>query len=189
MKRRFPAATAIAVSEELCAALAPVCERWAVAGSLRRGKAEVGDIEILFIPRFEKRRSGLFDSERVNLADERIESLRTGGTLLQRLSIRGTPSWGAKNKLAIHVASGIPVDLFTATAENWFNYLVCRTGPAELNTRICCAAIARGWKWNPYGEGFSRGGPLSGEREIHAVASEQDVFEFAGLPFLPPERR
>ena len=37
-------------------------------------------------------------------------------------------------------ASGIPVDFFATTEEAWFNYLVCRTGPAELNTRIASAA-------------------------------------------------
>lgn len=36
--------------------------------------------------------------------------------------------YGSKNKLMRHRASGIPVDLFSATTANWFNYLVCRTG-------------------------------------------------------------
>ncbi|MGN6643580.1 MAG: hypothetical protein ACTHKU_11340, partial [Verrucomicrobiota bacterium] len=82
-----------------------------------------------------------------------------------------------------HKETGLPVDLFAATPENWFNYLVCRTGPADSNTRICMAAQARGWKWNPYGVGFSRGD------EIQAVASEEEVFAFVGLPFEKPEGR
>lgn len=68
-------------------------------------------------------------------------------------------------------------------APSWWNYLVCRTGPADSNTRICMAAQNRGWKWNPYGSGFSRGD------EIRAMESEAEVFDFVGLPYEQPEAR
>jgi DNA polymerase/3'-5' exonuclease PolX len=48
---RWPAAIARKVADELVQALTPRCEQICIAGSLRRGKAEVGDIEILYIPR------------------------------------------------------------------------------------------------------------------------------------------
>jgi DNA polymerase/3'-5' exonuclease PolX len=79
------------------------------------------------------------------------------------------------------------VDLFTATRENFFNYLVCRTGGEESNIRVASAAIARGWKWNPYGNGFSRVVGLGSEH--HDVTSEREVFEFVGLPYLEPWKR
>lgn len=188
-KKRWPRAAAMAVAEELVWRLQAVCERICVAGSLRRGKAMVGDVEILYIPRFEQRQVDLFNIERVDQAGEVLQNLLRAHVLCQRLSARGTPAWGHKNKLAVHVASGIPVDLFAASEANWWNYLVCRTGSAESNMRIARAAIAKGWQWNPYGPGFSRGGPLAGAREIVARASEREVFEFVGLPYLPPEKR
>lgn len=154
-KIRYPRAAALDVARELVAALRPVTLRLVVAGSLRRMKAEVGDVEILFVPRVEPRKLDLFHVGPVDLAEEMLEGLVRSGVLSKRLSSAGTTSWGAKNRLAVHVASGIPVDLFTATEGNWWNYLVCRTGPAELNKRIASAAIARGWKWNPYGAGFT----------------------------------
>ena len=40
----------MAVAAELCRGLKSATARMVVAGSLRRGKAEVGDIEILYIP-------------------------------------------------------------------------------------------------------------------------------------------
>lgn len=123
-----------------------------------------------------------------NMAEDEIGSLLGRGVLSKRPSVTGVFSWGLKNKLALH-RGGIPVDLFTASATNWFSYLVCRTGPAESNIRIATAAQVRGWKWNPYGAGFSRGGPLAGEREVHAVESEEDVFAFVGLPYFQPEER
>ena len=125
----------------------------------------------------------MFASITVNLADEAISALEKSGVLERRKNVKGSEMYGPKNKLMRHCASGLPVDLFAATAENWWNYLVCRTGPADSNTRICMAAQDRGWKWNPYGAGFSRDG------ETRAMESEAEVFAFVGLPYAQPEER
>lgn len=187
MKTKFPRADALAVAKELCDALKPVTARLIVAGSLRRRKAEVGDVEILFVPQINTVPDGLFDTKVISLADAELEKLLMLGVLARRKNVNGSQMWGAKNKLAVHVASGIPVDLFASTEESWFNYLVCRTGPGESNIAICNAAIARGWKWNNYGAGFSRQIGLTTEQ--HVVTSEREVFEFVGLPFKEPWER
>jgi hypothetical protein len=44
-----------------------------------------------------------------------------GGILERRLNALGHETYGPKYKLMRH-ASGIPVDLFAATEESWFNY-------------------------------------------------------------------
>jgi len=183
-KRRWPRAAAMAVAERLFALLLPACERVAMAGSLRRGKPDVGDVELLFIPRVETRANpaDLFAEMQVDLAEGVIDEWLSAGVLTKRLSADGRTSWGPKNKLAVHAATGIPVDLFTATRENWWNYLVCRTGPAESNMQIAGEAQKRGWKWNPYGVGFSRGGRDDQDYEESVVTCEADVFRFAGLP-------
>lgn len=191
-KPRFPNAVAMSVAAGLCSALKNASERLVVAGSLRRRKATVGDVEILYIAK-----SGviqdpedMFASKKVNLADVRISTLERVGILERRKNVNGSEMYGPKNKLMRHVETGLPVDLFAATMENWFNYLVCRTGPADSNMRIAIAAQERGWKWNPYGAGFSRGGPLTGEPvQTRAMSSEEEVFAFVGLPFLEPALR
>lgn len=187
-KKRWPRAAALAVAKELCAALQPVTRRLIVAGSLRRRKPEVGDVEILYVPKFETQQFDFFSTREANLVDRLLQSLLAVGTLQKRPNVNGSFAWGDKNKLALH-PSGIPVDFFSATEENWFNYLVCRTGGAENNVLIANAAIRRGWKWNPYGPGFSRGGPLAGPEQNHPVKSEREVFEFAGLPYREPWER
>ena len=75
---------------------------------------------------------------------------------------------------------GLPAD---ATEDNWWNYVVCRTGPSASNIRIAQEARKRGWKWTPYGAGFRRPGTT------HKVASEEEVFRFVGLPYLPSWER
>jgi len=182
---RWPRAAALAVAKELCDALAPACDRLVVAGSLRRRKATVGDVEILYVSKREERPVDLFTTAPASLADDVIDDLLRAGVLAKRLSKTGVPAWGPLNKLAIHTASGIPVDLFAATPESWWNYLVCRTGGAESNRRIASLAQRQGLRWNPYGVGFAR----LADGEIVAVGSEQAVFEAVGLRYEEPWER
>lgn len=182
---RFPRAEAIGVARELLGVIAPQTLRIIVAGSLRRKRAMVGDVEIVFVPltRPGVRTDLLQPAEEVSRVDDVLGEMIARGVLAKRLSVRGTPAWGPKNKLAVHVASGIPVDLFATTEANWWNYVVCRTGGSRSNIAICNAARARGWKWRPYRDGFTRGD------QVHTVRSEAEVFEFVGLPYLAPEDR
>lgn len=175
-KPRFAWANAAPIATEIARALKPACERICIAGSLRRGKATVGDVEIVYVPKFEERNVDLFFTKFYSLTDDVIARLMAAGTLAKRKNVNGSEVYGQRNKLMLHPASGIPVDLFATTAEAWFNYLVCRTGPAEQNTLIAMKAQARGWKWHPYKEGFTRDGLLEW------VGSEKAVFDFVGLP-------
>lgn len=186
-KPKFPNAVAMKVAKELCDSFKPVAERIIVAGSLRRRKPMVGDVEILYIPKTEVRPDpqDMFSTVVVNLVDEQISHLEKDGVLERRKNVNGSEMFGPKNKLMSHRATGMPVDLFQTTADNWHNYLVCRTGPKESNTRICTAAQRMGWKWNPYGNGFTKG--VDGMQL--AMESEEAVFKFVGLPYLSPEKR
>jgi len=186
-KTKFPREQAMEVAAALCNCLKPITERLIVAGSLRRRKAEVGDIEVLYIPRVIQAQDPnelLPKLVTVNLVDEWLKVVLAAGVLVKRQTKTGAEPWGAKNKLAVHVNSGIPVDFFSATDANWFNYLVCRTGSADNNLAICNAAMAKGWKWNPYGVGFT-----NDRGEIVPVTSEREVFEFVGLPYKEPWER
>ena len=182
---RFARRVAIAVARDVCDWLRPACARLIVAGSLRRRRPDVGDIEILYIPLSEERQSDLFFTEEASLADERIEALEARGVLERRMNIIGREMYGPQNKLMRHCETGIPVDLFATTAEAWHNYLVCRTGPAASNTRIAVAARLRGWKWNPYGPGFTN----LATGEVRPIGSEEGVFAFVGLPYHQPKER
>jgi len=185
-KTKHPRAAAIEVARQMCAALKPCCEpdRLIVAGSLRRRRDEVGDIEIVYVSKTVQVPDGLFDLVTRQAVDQMLDHLLQTHALARRVSVIGRTAWGQKNKLATHVATGIGVDFFATTEEAWFNYLVCRTGPAESNTRLASTAQDRGWKWNPYGPGFT-----DARGEIVPVKSERDVFELLGLDYLEPWER
>lgn len=184
MKTQWPLKQARALADELIGVLAPMCEDVCVAGSIRRQKPEVGDIEIIYIPRFEDRPVDMFKSELMSVADERIDMWLQNGTLAKRPSKVGITTWGPKNKLSVHVRSGIHVDFFATTKENWWIALVIRTGSKETNMRLANGAIARKRHLQAYGCGVTMP-----DGSTRTASSEEEVFELCGIPYLFPERR
>lgn len=183
---KYPAQVAGALAARIVVHLGKYCERIAVAGSLRREHAQVGDVEIVYIPRIEEEHNGwdLFAPlVPVNRLDEELERLQAQRIIRRRRNRAGHEMYGPKNKLVVHLRTGIPIDFFATDELNWFNYLVCRTGGARNNIEIATAAQRKGWTWNPYGSGFSRQG-----EQVH-VNSESEVYEFVGLPWKEPRER
>lgn len=183
-KKQWPAADAMKVAEELQARLSPACERIAIAGSLRRSKPTVGDVEILFVPRLAKRPDGLFDEKIVSVASEACDQLLRDGILAKRPNVNGSFAWGEANKLAVHVASGIPVDLFATTAPCWYVALVIRTGSKDTNLRLTTGANKRNASLKAYGAGVEWS-----DGTVTQAESERHVFEMCGVPYLEPSRR
>lgn len=186
-KRKFHLGTARQYAEIIQTALAPFCERIIIAGSIRREKTMVSDIEVLYVSKTEIRPKpgDLFSSETVDLADIALDDMCRKGILCKRLNVKNQTTWGAQIKLASHFATGIPVDFFPTSISSWWNYLVCRTGPKESNVAVCMAAEKRGLKWKPYTAGFVD----VASSEIIPMHSERAVFECVGLNYLEPKDR
>ena len=142
---RYPWALAAEIGDSLVQFLT-ACEavdRAMVVGSVRRRKETVGDVEILYIPHFDPEpdcQSLFAELVPTNQADKAIRAMLTGGVLRPRPNSLGRDTWGDLIKLAVHVETGLPVDLFAANVANWSNQLVCRTGPADSNAAIAKAA-------------------------------------------------
>ena len=171
---RVRAEEARQVAETLKWLLEPACERIEIAGSLRRQWPDVGDIELLVIPR----RQG-----QVSFLDKAVKRLVFHEVLEYRRNKRGSLMYGPKNKFLLHVASAIAVDIFCTDAECWPMALAIRTGPKESNIAVAKAAKRKAWRLKPYGSGFDTpNGPIR-------CQSEREVFELVGLPYLPPEER
>lgn len=102
-------AFAMALAGKLVCALVGSVERIEVCGSLRRRRALVGDIEIVYIPKIvpETIPESLFSETRlVNKTDRAIDDLIAAGILAKRQNVDGRESWGPKNKLARLVKTG-----------------------------------------------------------------------------------
>lgn len=141
----------------------PHVERCEIAGSLRRGRADVKDIELVLIPK----------ASWLQYTDE----LLTRGDFTKR------HAWGTRFRAGVHVRSGIPVDMFVADPGNWGWTLALRTGPGDVNERLMT------WlKTNHAPIRSSEGYWWHGEHRL-LTPTEQDVFDILGIPFVPPEQR
>jgi len=184
MKEKIDSAKVWPVANEILKMLKPFCERIEIAGSLRRGKAQVSDIEVLYVPKFENRQLDMFTTEPFNLAEDQIGKALRDGVFKKRPNEKGFFAWGAKNKLGIHVPSGIPVDLFATENENWFVSLVIRTGSKETNLKLTMGANDLGCTLNAYGCGVTRR-----DGTVFPANSEQEVFALCGVKYLEPKDR
>lgn len=164
-----------AIAERLKELLGSSCDQIEIAGSIRRQKPEVGDIELLCIPRYI---SG------VDMLDAKIQTLIQLDVLCYRLNKLGRRAYGSKNKLLRHCESGIGVDVFSTTEACWPVALVLRTGGKRTNKEIASRALERGMSFHAYGRGFTQ---ADGSELI--CQSEAAVFKAVGLAHLEPRER
>jgi DNA polymerase/3'-5' exonuclease PolX len=152
------------IAEETVALLAPHCDRIAIAGSVRRLKQEPGDIEIVAIPR--PYGVGLLESGVATVLD-RWECIK--GNLPCKYTQRKLPC-------------GEVLDFFTAVPENWGIIFCIRTGPWEFSKRMVGTWLPR------HGITCSEGFLWKDGRKL-VVTMEEEVFDYAQIPYIRPEHR
>lgn len=182
-KDRRPLAEMRASAELLVSLWRASCQRIEIAGSIRRGKPDVGEIEIVAIQR------------RYELT-ARLDAWLAAGTCEVRVNKRGNRlAWGDKYRALTW--QGIPVDLFLTTPDQWGLILLIRTGPGSVEL---------GFERWPGGANqylvtqCDRGGALPddlrvadgrlwrGDRVI-PTPEENDFFQVVGLPYVEPDKR
>jgi DNA polymerase/3'-5' exonuclease PolX len=193
---RIPLAEARALAEEVVEMLRPACERIEIAGSIRRGKADVGDLEIVAVAKTEPtlnlfgERTG---GER-NLLNELCDRLMAQGVLLLRLDKNGRAAYGSKYMRLTY--RGTPLDLFATTPHQWGVIFLIRTGPADYSHRLVTPTTQqftdsqgrRWWGLMPPGMNVKDGALWRGG-QIIPTPEEWHVFRALGLAYLEPHER
>lgn len=185
-KKRYPLDLAEVVATTLVSELAESCERIQVAGSIRRRRPDVGDIELLCVPKAGPPNifgepvptCTLFDS-----VSEATRELMGKKVLTLRKSVDGKTAFGGQNKLMVHLATGIPVDIFSVPAENWGMALLVRTGPADYCREVMWRFQNLGMTGHAYGGVHGRGG------EELQCPDEETVYDLLQWPWKDPEFR
>lgn len=155
---------ALAIAERIKAELAPHCERIEIAGSIRRKKPQVKDIELVAIPK--PYDTGLFISG-VAAVVNKWEKVK--GELPCKYTQRILPE-------------GIKLDLFFAEPGNWGLIYAIRTGSADFSHKV----LASRWVERGY---HSHEGYLHYKGKQYPCYEEADLFQRIGLPFIEPEKR
>ncbi|MEM1207735.1 MAG: hypothetical protein AAGI54_00580 [Planctomycetota bacterium] len=180
-KPNVPLPVASRLAERVIDELRSSCERIEVAGSIRRHKPIVHDIDLVAIP---KLGDGLFpgDANAPTRLDEAVGELVRGGRL-QR--VRGGPK---ATTLKIPAVPGLHIELWTCNANTWGWIHCLRTGPAEF-TRALVTNRRQGGHCPSHLRFFQGRVYREGNRTPIAVPSEQALFDLLEMPCLPPEGR
>ncbi|HYT07039.1 MAG TPA: DNA polymerase/3'-5' exonuclease PolX [Rugosimonospora sp.] len=137
------------------------------AGSLRRWKETIGDLDLLLTLAPETQPKEL----------EAIKEHILGYGELEQVLARG------ENKVSFRVAKGLQVDVRLLQPENYGAALIYFTGSKEHNVSLRGRAIKMGYTLNEYALAT-----LKEERRA-AGASEEEVYAKLKLDFIPPELR
>jgi len=149
------------IADELLSEISMYFHRIEIAGSIRRQRSEVKDVELV----------GIRD----------LKSLITlKFTLDKHPKIKGRVDG---KYMQFRYKDVINVDLFFAEKDNWGNIFAIRTGSAEYSHKV----LARGWVEAGYrsAEGYlrnSQGGKIP-------LYEEKDLFDLIGIDWIPPEKR
>jgi len=133
--------------------------RVTVAGSYRRRRETVGDLDILVT------------SQHAAAACDKLTKYENVAEVLAHGPTRAT----------IVLRSGLQVDLRAVEEDSYGAALMYFTGSKAHNIALRNMAMARKWKLNEYGL-------FSGKRRI-AGESEEEVYAKLGLDYIPPEMR
>lgn len=158
---RIPLADAWPVADEILAALAhvPGVVKASAAGSLRRRKSTIGDIDLLV---------AAVDAEPVMRAFAALP-------MVAEVSLSGP------TKTSVILKNGLQADLRVLPVERYGSLLQYFTGSKEHNVHLRGLAQDMGLSLSEYG--FKRG-----DEEI-LCPEEEDVYRTLGLPWIPPELR
>lgn len=131
----------------------------AAAGSIRRMKETIGDIDYL-----------------VAASDpERVIDFFVKMPEVQEVLGRG------QAKAFVKLASGIDADLLVVPEESWGSALQYFTGSKEHSVQLRKIAISKGLRLNEWGV-------FKGDKRI-AGTTEEEVYKILGLQWIPPEVR
>lgn len=195
-KARKPLEEAQAIAEEVKAAIADVCTSVVIAGSVRRKKAEVGDIELVCIPSYATTiPAGELFPRNENQLEARLRAMAGGGSLIERYKEDGTRvAWFKKGKESRYIAAAykekIGVDFFIILPDrlDWYGWhLLLRTGPSDANQLLMTEKMHGGWL--PRGMKVADG-IIYREGKPCPVEDEAAFFELWGFhDFIPASER
>ena len=170
MKKKIPLREAYRIYNSFIIYIQHYCRRISIAGSARRLKPEVGDIEIVCEPKDPR------------LLRQHIFDLIHRGVLQPGPPNRGCikPPLGPRYYRLIY--NGYQIDLFAVyPPAEWGVILAIRTGPAEFSRFLMILAKKRGYT-------VRNGALWRGDIKI-PTPTEESFFHALGMSYIPPNMR
>jgi len=175
------------LAERIIATMDGYIVRAEIAGSIRRQKAEVKDIEIVAIPQLGQP-TDLFEESRQNLLYRWAQAMERGEKIYwikpgTNEIIRWPLDPQGKYWRGLLVKSQVKLDLFLTTKETWGCTFLIRTGPADYSHKIVGDAQFK------TGHRFAEGKLFDKAGNFVPTPEEDDVYAALGLFYQRPEQR
>ena len=135
------------------------------AGSFRRRKETIGDLDILVSSKH----------------PEEVTAFFVHHPLVEEVIVSGP------TKSSVRLKDGVQCDLRVVKPEEFPFALVYFTGSKEHNIRLRSRALERGWSLNEYR--FTLTGEGDGAVQPPEIHDEKELYKSLGLNFIPPELR
>lgn len=179
--------------------LQPFCTRLNIAGSIRRQKYEVKDIELICLPRYiDGTQEDLFGDviTEKTISKNFVEIVKSLGKV-----VKGKPDG---RYMQIQLLQRINLDLFMPDPDDYFRQYAIRTGSADYAARTIASAWKRkGWCGSDKGlrlmkdcvehkqvDGKSKWICINDQAEKPPVwQSETEFFEWLEVPWIMPKLR
>lgn len=176
-KIRLPLARAEQLAKAIAAELSPGCQRIEIAGSIRRRKPDIGDIEICAIP---KMGTDLLGEPLGAALDPILAELVASGRFT---TLKG----GDRYKQFVVNKHGIKLDLFLTDAECWGVIFTIRTGSATFSHKLVTPKSIGGLL--PSHLRVQGGRLRDSDGKAIQTREERELFDAIGLPWIEPEKR
>ena len=130
------------VADAVVKRLSPYCQRIEIAGSIRRRKPWVNDVDLVLI---------LKDPWNFHAELMKLGQLKMSGKKIMRA-----------------IVGSVQVDIYVADEATWATLFLIRTGSKENNIRLCSRAKDMGWHLAASGDGLfnEKGERIAGDTEI-----------------------
>lgn len=186
---RLPLGVAMPMAEAIVERMAAIkgVQRAAFAGSLRRGRDTIGDLDILIVADDPEQAHAAFCAH-----EDVIEIIAQGeskSSVLMALKV-SLGRWG--KVIGNETQPAVQVDLRVVEASGWGAAMQYFTGSKDHNVRLRQLAIDQSMTLNEYGlfkDDDQADPPQNRGQKPVASATEEEIYAALGLSYPPPELR
>lgn len=159
VRKNIPWNEANEIADQIARRLEPFCEKIVVAGSIRRKKNFVNDIDIVLIPKKE--------------CEKLMRHYLWNNFFCTKFG----------DKIIEFIYNKIKVQLYLTDEQKFETILLIRTGSAAHNHKLALLAKIRGWKLKADGTGL-----IDSNNNIIANTEQSIIKKILGH-YVPPEKR
>ena len=164
--------------------LSEYCSKIEIAGSIRRKKQLVGDIEIVCVPKREVIQRDMFSMHKDVLGMPLYDRVKHCDWIEPRRMNEKPQALGERYQALRDVPTGVPIDLFIVLPPaQWGVIMTLRTGSADFSSTLMRKARARNHRCED--------GRLIDLKTGKVVITEEerDFFDVLNLAWIEPENR